>query len=66
MAARSLMTYLGLLVLGIVLLAIGALIEPARTATNPISESGESLIALGLTFVVIAIGFFLAWGAPTD
>ena len=66
MAGRSLMVSLGLLVLGIVILAIGGLIEPARTAANPVSEAGESLIAIGLTFIVIAIGFFLAWGAPTD
>lgn len=66
MAARSMMIYLGLFVLGLVLLAAGAVIEPARTAANPISESGESLIALGLTFILIAIGFFLAWGIPTE
>ena len=54
------------MLLGIVLLAIGALIEPARTAANPISESGESLIALGLTFILVGLGFFLASGSPTE
>lgn len=63
MAARMMLVNLGLLILGLVLLAAGAIIEPPRTASNPISEMGESLIALGLTFVVISIGFFLAWSA---
>ena len=66
MASRTMWTSAGLMLLGIVLLAIGALIEPARTAANPISESGESLIALGLTFILVGLGFFLASGSPTE
>jgi len=52
----------GIFLLGLVLLAIGALIEPPRPQ---ISQSGESLIALGLTFIVVGVGFFLAWANPT-
>jgi len=63
--ARSLLMDAGLFLLGIVLLAIGGLIEPARTATVNISEAGETLIALGLTFVLVSIGYFLAWANPT-
>jgi len=65
MVARSLLMDAGLFLLGIVLLAIGGLIEPARTATVNISEAGETLIALGLTFVLVSIGYFLAWANPT-
>jgi len=41
------------------------------TRRNPASKiyvadtSGESLIALGLTFIVVGVGFFLAWANPT-
>ncbi|TLZ65483.1 MAG: hypothetical protein E6K12_09460 [Methanobacteriota archaeon] len=52
----------GIFLLGLVLLAVGALIEPPRPQ---ISQSGESLIALGLTFIVVGVGFFLAWANPT-
>jgi len=66
MVARALLMDAGLFLLGIILLAIGGLIEPARTATVNISEAGESLIALGLTFVLVSIGYFLAWANPTS
>ncbi len=62
MAARTIMAAAGVLVLGIILLVAGAVIEPPAPQ---ISQTGESLIALGLTFVAIAIGFFFAWAAPS-
>ncbi len=62
MAARTVMVAAGLLVLGIILLVAGAVIEPP---VPQISQSGESLIALGLTFIAIGIGFFFAWAAPS-
>ena len=61
MAMRAPLMYAGIFLVGIVLLAIGALIEPPRPQ---ISQSGESLIALGLTFIIAAVGFFLAWANP--
>jgi hypothetical protein len=63
MAMRAPLIYAGLFLLGLVLLAVGALIEPARPQ---ISQSGESLIALGLVFILWAVGFFLAWANPTS
>lgn len=63
MAMRGAMVYAGLLILGLVLLAAGAVTEPPRSATNPISQTGESLIALGLTFIFVSLGFFFAWTA---
>ena len=62
MGMRAPLVAAGIFLLGLVLLAIGALIEPPRPQ---ISQSGESLIALGLTFIVVAVGFFLAWANPT-
>jgi len=62
MAARTVMVAAGLFVLGIILLVAGAVIEPPAPQ---ISQSGESLIALGLTFIAIGIGFFFAWAAPS-
>src|SRR5436190_24205830 len=62
MAMKLAMVYAGILLLGLVLLIIGALIEPARPA---ISQNGESLIALGLAFLLIGVGFFLAWANAT-
>ena len=63
MEMRAPLVAAGLFLLGLVLLAIGALIEPPRPQ---ISQSGESLIALGLTFIVVGVGFFLAWANPTS
>jgi hypothetical protein len=65
MVARAVMSSGGTFLLGIILLAIGAVIEPARSATVNISEAGESLIALGLTFILASVGYFLAWANPT-
>ena len=62
MNMRGPLIYAGLFILGIILLAIGALIEPPRPQ---VSQSGESLIAIGLTFILWAVGFFLAWANPT-
>ena len=62
MEMRAPLVAAGIFLFGLVLLAIGALIEPPRPQ---ISQSGESLIALGLTFIVVAVGFFLAWANPT-
>lgn len=62
MAMRAPLMYAGMFLLGLVLLAIGALIEPPRPQ---ISQSGESLIALGLVFILWSVGFFLAWANPT-
>lgn len=66
MVARALLIDAGLLLLGIVLLAVGAILEPARSATNPINETAESLIAFGLTLVLASVGYFLAWANPTS
>jgi hypothetical protein len=65
MASRAAMASIGLFVVGVILAAVGAVIEPLRTATNPISDTAESLIAIGLTLVVWAIGLFLAWAGPS-
>ena len=71
MAMRTQMMYAGLFLLGLILLAVGALIQLYRIGAltgnpTPGSEAGESLIALGLTFVIVGIGFFLAWANPTQ
>ena len=66
MAMRAPMIYAGLLLLGVVLLVVGALFQPIRVGDTPGSEAGESLIALGLTFVLVGIGFFLAWANPAS
>jgi hypothetical protein len=63
MEMRAPLVAAGIFLLGLVLLAIGALIEPPRPQ---ISQSGESLIALGLTFIVVGVGCFLAWANPTS
>ena len=62
MAARSLWISLGLLVLGIILFAAGYVITPAASFVfpGPINEAGQSLIALGLVFILVAIGLLLA------
>jgi hypothetical protein len=62
MAARSLLIYLGVLVLGIVLTAIGWVLTPGASFVfpGPINVAGQSLIALGLTFVVAAVALLLA------
>ena len=52
----------GLFVLGIVLLAAGWILTPAASFVfpGPIDEAGQSLIALGLTFVIVAVALLLA------
>ena len=62
MAARALWIYLGILVLGIILFAAGYVITPAASFVfpGPINEGGQSLIALGLVFILVAIGLLLA------
>jgi len=71
MASRTLLVYAGLFLLGLVLLAIGALTQPYRIGAltsnpTPGSEVGESLVAIGLAFVILGIGYFLAWASPTQ
>lgn len=66
MAQRTLLVYSGLFLLGLVLLAIGALTHPYRVGNTPGSEAGESLVALGLTLVIVGIGYFLAWANPAQ
>ena len=62
MAARALWIYLGILVLGIILFAAGYVITPAASFVfpGPINEGGQSLIAIGLTFILVSIGLLLA------
>ena len=63
MAARALWIYLGVFVLGIILLAAGAVLTPGAASfvfPGPINEAGQSLIALGLTLIVVAVGLLLA------
>jgi len=59
---RSLMIYLGLLVLGIILAVAGWFLTPGAASFQfpPINDGGQSLIALGLAFVVVAVGLLLA------
>jgi hypothetical protein len=61
MAARSLLIFLGILVLGIILTAVGWVLTPAASFVfpGPINDAGQSLIALGLTFVIVAAGLLL-------
>jgi len=64
---RMAMGSLGVLILGVVLLALGAVIEPTSDVTRPgtpISDNlGQALIALGLTLIIVGLGFFLAMPA---
>jgi hypothetical protein len=59
---RALAIYGGIFVLGIVLLAAGWILTPAASFVfpGPIDEAGQSLIALGLTFVIVAVALLLA------
>jgi len=60
---RALAIYLGLLVLGIILAVAGWVLTPGAASfvfPGPINEVGQSLIALGLAFIVVAIGLLLA------
>ena len=63
MNPRMLFVYLGLLVIGIALTAAGALMTTGPASfvfPGPINETGQSLIALGLTFIVVSVGLLLA------
>lgn len=62
MTARSLLIYAGVLVFGIVLSAAGWFLTPAASFVfpGPIDVAGQSLIALGLTFVIVGVALFLA------
>ena len=60
---RALAIYLGLLVLGIILAVAGWVLTPGAASfafPGPINVAGQSLFALGLTFIVVAIGLLLA------
>src|SRR5438132_14981 len=60
---RALAIYLGLLVLGIILAVAGWVLTPGAASfafPGPINVAGQSLIALGLTLIVVAIGLLLA------
>ncbi len=46
----------GLVLLGIIVTAAGAVIEP----TANLRDAGQSLIALGLTFLLVGLGLFLS------
>jgi len=79
MASRMMLAVAGLVILGLILLTVGAVIEPSRdkvdqTGQDPnkihenaaVTQSAESLIAIGLTLIAIGVGFALAWAAPTS
>lgn len=59
---------LGLIALGIVLVALGATMEPFRSGVGafatPGSPTGESLVAVGLTLILGSLGYILAWANP--
>jgi hypothetical protein len=62
---RTPLVALGLFVLGAILLGVGSsMTAGASLSSPPNNEGGQSLIALGLSFIVVAVGLFLAWGAP--
>jgi hypothetical protein len=52
----------GLFLLGLVLLIAGWVMTPAASFVfpGPIDTAGQSLIALGLAFVVVSVGLLLA------
>ena len=63
MMARAMLFGGGLFILGLVLLAAGAVLTPGAASfvfPGPINEGGQSLIALGLTFIVVSVGLLLA------
>jgi hypothetical protein len=73
MAQRTILIVLGLVVLGIVVLAVGAITQPNANSNRAVTYDGKpyttvdnygvALIALGLTFIAVGLGFFLAWTA---
>jgi xanthine/uracil/vitamin C permease (AzgA family) len=62
MNGRAVWIYIGLFILGIVLTSAGAVITPPASFVfpGPIHEAGQSLIAIGLTLILISIGLVLA------
>ena len=79
MASRMMWLVAGLVILGLILLTVGAVIEPSRDKVDQsgqdptkihenaaITQEGESLIAIGLTLIAIGVGFVLAWAAPAS
>jgi hypothetical protein len=54
----------GLLVLGLIVVIVGAFMEPVRSGATPGNAMGESLIAIGLTLVLGSLGYILAWANP--
>jgi hypothetical protein len=68
MAKVGVIISLGLIVLGIALVAVGAFLEPFRTGVGatatPGNPLGESLVAIGLTYILGALGYILAWANP--
>lgn len=55
----------GLFLLGAILLGAGwAITGPASVTNPPVNVGGQSAIALGLSFMVVGVGLFLAWAAP--
>lgn len=68
MGKTGVLAALGLIALGIVLVAIGAFMEPFRSGVGataaPGSAMGESLVAVGLSLVLGSLGYVLAWANP--
>lgn len=62
MPGRALLIYIGLFVLGLILTAVGWGMTPAASFVfpGPIDEAGQSLIAIGLTLIVVSVGLLLA------
>ncbi len=73
MAARTIWVVLGLIILGIVVTAVGAVLQPNSDSNRSVTFDGKpyttvdnlgvALIALGLTFLAVGLGFLLAWTA---
>ena len=64
MMRMMMMIDLGLLVLGVILVAIGAVLTPgvAQPFAFPgsVHETGQSLIAIGFALIVVSVGYLLA------
>jgi hypothetical protein len=64
MAKTGVLASAGLLVLGLIVVTVGALMEPVRSGATPGNALGESLIAIGLTLLLGSLGYILAWANP--
>ena len=53
---------LGVFVFGLILLVVGWVMTPGSSFVfpGPINDAGQSLIALGLTFIVVSVALLLA------